>query len=275
MSIARALTTVRRARGGSNEESTIPFPARAGTLKKTDFRFVDRAKISLPITLISTTNALAYDAPDIPRVSADMIISPSMSSSSSSRKSYEASESGASSATSICTPGLSREGSPVLGPNHLTNYFSNSPKKSFMEPRYATPIASTFKEIEIAPTTPAVPSRALSHTKHTHQASANKRSESRLSSERPSSSNSRIGSGEPSRPTSPDIHPFGAELAQVMEVAEEFGVKNVHVWDEEEQFLIDAGFGRFSAEDYMLEIQPLFGKAFYNNPIISNTPIWL
>lgn len=69
-------------------------------------------------------------------------------------------------------------------------------------------------------------------------------------------------------------HPFGAELAKVMEVAEEFGVKDVKIWDEEEQFLMDSGYGCFTADDYINEIQPLFGKAFYDTPV-SNIPVWL
>lgn len=59
-----------------------------------------------------------------------------------------------------------------------------------------------------------------------------------------------------------DGHPFGAELAQVNELAEEFGSKNVRIYDEEEQFLIENGLQKFGAEDYMMEIQGLFGGVF-------------
>jgi len=135
----------------------------------------------------------------------------------------------------------------------------------------STPHSATFNEIEIAPTAPAVPSRALSHTKQTHQVLARQRSISRLSGENQLEQSSRAVSTELG---SVDEHPFGAELAQVMEVAEEFGVKDVCIWDEEEQFLFNQGLGQFSAEDYINEIQSLFGKAFYDGPI-SNLQTWL
>ena len=270
MSLARALTTVRRVRGITSEEPAQTIPQRSGTLRKTDFRVVDRAKISLPVTLLSTTNALAYDAPDIPRVTA--MVSPSTSL-SSSRRSYECSESGASSATSISTPALSREGSPVLEAKNSSSYFSTSPKKLLIDLPEITPLSPVFKEIEIPPTTPAVPSRALSHTKRTHQALARKRSLSRLSGEAQSNTGSRVVSSE-SIASPIEEHPFGAELTKVMEVAEEFGVKDVYIWNEEEQFLMDQGLLRFSAEDYITEIQPLFGMAFYNSPV-PNIPTWL
>ena len=109
---------------------------------------------------------------------------------------------------------------------------------------------------------PTVPQRAFSHTKKTHQVLAQKRSVTRLAN---SSQNGRA----PSR-TSADMfsskfdpsHPFGAELAQVSELAEEFAVKEVAVWDEEEQYLHDHGLQRFAAADYMSEIQDLYGKMF-------------
>jgi len=61
----------------------------------------------------------------------------------------------------------------------------------------------------------------------------------------------------------PDVnHPFGAELAQVNELAEDFGVQDITVWDEEEQFLMEHGLQRFTVDDYVNEIQGLFGGVF-------------
>lgn len=57
-------------------------------------------------------------------------------------------------------------------------------------------------------------------------------------------------------------HPFGAELAQVNELVEVFGAKDVTIWDEEEQFLTEHGLQKFGAEDYVMEIQGLFGGVF-------------
>jgi len=57
-------------------------------------------------------------------------------------------------------------------------------------------------------------------------------------------------------------HPFGAELAQVNELAEDFGVQDITVWDEEEQFLMEHGLQTFTVDDYVNEIQGLFGGVF-------------
>jgi len=57
------------------------------------------------------------------------------------------------------------------------------------------------------------------------------------------------------------VHPFGNELAQVSELAEEFG-GNVHIVDEEERELVMLGLHKFGAEDYMNEIHGLFTSAF-------------
>ena len=288
MSIARALTKRYKVNlhlgqnHSQNDEAPQTSIERTMSIKKFD-KPIDRSKISLPLELISTTNVLAYDAPDIHPMNPT---SPLSASSTSSRKSWEGSESGASVATGITTPHMSREPSPTATEaNHMGNYFHqsfNKPSVPIVTP--PTPLSATFKETEIAPTgpTPAVPSRALSHTKKTHQALARKRSQTRLSNGE---------NGIPAIPQSPVLtarssaeifssnpepveHPFEAELAQIGEVAEEFGVQDITIWSEEEQFLIDQGFGRFAAEDYMNEIEPLFGKAFYDEPT-PTSPTWL
>lgn len=64
-------------------------------------------------------------------------------------------------------------------------------------------------------------------------------------------------------PVTIESHPFGSELAQVSELAEEFGVQEkMYVIDEEEQELVSRGLFKFCAEDYMSEIQGLFLSAF-------------
>ena len=59
-------------------------------------------------------------------------------------------------------------------------------------------------------------------------------------------------------------HPFGNELAQVSEIAEEYGIskETLAVVDEEEQELVSRGLLKFSAADYMSEIHGLFVTAF-------------
>lgn len=77
------------------------------------------------------------------------------------------------------------------------------------------------------------------------------------------------------RPEVPLAHPFGQELAQVSEIAEEFGVKDkLHVVDEEEQDLIRKGLCRFRAEDYLLEVSSLFA-AFLAPEQAESQPVWI
>jgi len=56
-------------------------------------------------------------------------------------------------------------------------------------------------------------------------------------------------------------HPFGKELEQVNEVAEDFGVSD-SVLNEEEQLLRRKGLKKFDAGDYMMEIEALYGGIF-------------
>lgn len=53
-------------------------------------------------------------------------------------------------------------------------------------------------------------------------------------------------------------HPFGKELEQVDEVAEEFGVRN-DIMEEEERYLYKHGFMKFGAQDYIAEIESFYG----------------
>jgi len=133
---------------------------------------------------------------------------------------------------------------------------------------------------EIQPETteaaPAVPERSSTHTKKSHESLARARSRSRQSSPRRSEgapllppvarlSTDLFGNKQPTSPSaSVADHPFMAELAKLSEVAEEFGGSGgeVHIVDEETQYLIDNGFRCFGATDYILEIQPLFSRAF-------------
>lgn len=59
-------------------------------------------------------------------------------------------------------------------------------------------------------------------------------------------------------------HPFGNELAQVSELAEEYGIseEKMSVVDKEEQELVSRGLFKFCAEEYMSEISGLFMSAF-------------
>lgn len=59
-------------------------------------------------------------------------------------------------------------------------------------------------------------------------------------------------------------HPFGAELVKVNELAKEIGARDVLILDEEEQYLANHGLCKFGAQDYLNEIDGLFGGKFAN-----------
>lgn len=69
-------------------------------------------------------------------------------------------------------------------------------------------------------------------------------------------------------------HPFSAELDQVNELAEEIGARNVMILDEEEQWLMTQGLLKYGVEEYVEEIQGLFGGSF-GNPFSSFNAGWI
>jgi len=236
MSLARAFTT----RKSKQPQISAPFPQRSLTAKHYFPTGTIRHKISGPVELLSTTNMLSYNAPDL---------YPSPASSHSGDESD-----GVPSLTS--SPSTSSEnsltdsapGSPE--PNHLSCYFGNNGRTSTSSNEDA----------------PVIPKRALSHTKKTHETLARKRSISRMSSQRKASlasfARDSVNMFSPN-PETYDPHPFGNELAQVSELAEEFGIQgNMQVLDEEEQELISRGLFKFGADDYMNEIASLLSYAF-------------
>jgi len=56
-------------------------------------------------------------------------------------------------------------------------------------------------------------------------------------------------------------HPFQKELAQVNEVAEEFGVAS-SILDDEEREMMSKGLRKFGVEEYLDEIAELFGGIY-------------
>ncbi|CCC04921.1 hypothetical protein SMACR_04288 [Sordaria macrospora] len=69
-------------------------------------------------------------------------------------------------------------------------------------------------------------------------------------------------------------HPFGQELAQVTEIAEEYGVKEkLNEFAVEEQEMAAMGLCRFSADDYLKEIKGFFVTFYDVEPIEPVTPV--
>ncbi|GJC87015.1 hypothetical protein ColLi_09853 [Colletotrichum liriopes] len=285
-SLSRAFTT-RRVKNSIDLSDAARGKERSNVLqrsKTTKGQPVIRHKISAPMELVHTTNMLSYNAPDIrSRTGTD-------ASSNSSRKSSEEDSESAKSAAS--SPPTSPDVAPQelsKEPNHLSCYF--------VAPGSATN-PSTIPEI---PAIPTIPKRAPSHTKQaSYDAVARQRSLSQMSkaSDKTISSkasmtfSSRASSGssaastmshhsvapalktpvppmptpafqhQQSRQEKPaESHPFGRELAQVTEIAEEFGIKD-DVMYEEERALKAEGLCKFAADDYLSEVQSIFSSFF-------------
>lgn len=219
----------------------------AGTIK--------RGKISAPIQLISTTNMLAFDAPELRSAT-----SSSSASSMRFRDDSDMSESALSAASPITSSGSSsREGSPVDAKSMPIPL----PKRSYT---LADPIKPSTTRVHDH--TPSIPKRALSHTKRSHQELSRQRSMKAMTppplntiSDSPSMRSVQgISGSEP--------HPFGRELEQVREIAEEFG--GGHLLDEEEVIFQLKGLHRFSAQEYLAEIEDLYNSMLdddYAGPI--------
>jgi hypothetical protein len=258
-----------------------------------------RPKISGPIELIHTTNMLSYNAPDLPRPSTS---SSGQSSARSVTNTDDESDSSPSTAASspptspdVPSSELKRSVSPE--PNHLSCYF--------MPPPAPQAVASSP-----SPMPPAIPQRAASHTKQgSIDAVARQRSNSRLSKEtmrsvstrnyaftRSASTSTTMSSmsrdsiqtqstgisSVASTPISPITdkvnysstqHPFGQELAQVTEIAEEFGVGGkLGVIDEEGQEMVARGLCKINVDVYLHDIQNLASVFFHDRDISHARP---
>jgi hypothetical protein len=308
-SISRAFT-LRSKRNKDKETSTPPVPLRSASMRYSG-KPVDIRTISSPVALLSTTNMLSYNAPDVSSVRAQRKASTSVSSGSSSRSSADESDTSTISYTSHDTTltdvSSIASSSPISSPDSKDrlSYFPSS-KTLSLSPPIPPRISRSISTSELRPSSsllldsepgssPEIPQRAPSHSKKAHEVLARKRSLQTMSrtnsvSSITSTSREKRNSIEffsrnitdapaPSLPTfgfspSPSLsnsphtshhqsshsHPFGKELMQLDEIAEEFGGA---VRDAEREGDIRAmrlkGLQRFCAEDYMREIQSLLG----------------
>ena len=89
----------------------------------------------------------------------------------------------------------------------------------------------------------------------------------------------------PSPPTSfqqrsytKEFNPFGQELAQVTELAEEYGAKSNSKMDEEDNgYMKSHGLVKFTADDYLSEISGIFTN-FFNDAtthVRTPAPLWI
>lgn len=249
LALGRALTKrIRRENGPSNPSHPPPHHPNGGPIQ--------RELISAPLELISTTNVLAYTAPDIRSIS-----NSSSASSMSSGDDWDLTRAFLNTPSTSPEPS-SAEASPIAShpePNHLTSYFNTPSRSATTAGAFRKSNSSSDADV------PAIPSRALTHTKKAHVALARHRSLSRSRTELPPTTLSNTithrTSTEMFSSNAESSHPFGKELEQVNEVAEDFGVSE-SVLDEEEQLLRRKGLKKFAAGDYMMEIEALYGGVF-------------
>jgi len=241
MSISRAFTKrVRR--------NTEQVPMQRSTTVKYAPGTIDRNLISLPTELISTTNVQALTAPDIRSISGST--TGSISSSNDSDFS------------TIDRSFLTHAGSDtssVDSSGPATPVTPATDAKSFFDLKQSTPLLPAIVSPSFSLDTPAIPQRAPSHSKQAHVDLSRKRSIQRLSP--PPTSITKSVQRDGGEPTMLSPHPFGKELAQVNEMAEEFGATSA-ILDEEEREILSKGLHKFGVEDYLDEIAGLYGGIF-------------
>lgn len=259
MSLARAFTTRR------NRTDKPSFIGRTASQRSPSKNV--RPQISGPINLISSTNVLAFEAPDIlgtvpTPLAHEENHNPFSSASSSSSSSRDSGEHSDASSTSMRSRGnytdaSSIDESPSAEPNHLSCYFK--PSVYTDSPSRSNSMRSSARTSLDAPT---IPQRAASHSKKAHFHVSRQRSISRLQSPPTTAHefNTRESSdcyrAEPS-------HPFGKELEQLNEVAEEFGSVARDAEAEADLVFMEAhGLGYFCATDYMMEIGDALNTVF-------------
>ena len=302
MSLSRAFTT-RKAKNAEMGDS--PVPHRSNSARDRHHGPVLRHQISGPIQLVHTTNMLSYNAPDIPSPHA------SLRNKSSLRSVGEDSEAPS---TTESTPPTSPDVSPVEDfsgpmPNHLSTYFSVSDK-----PHVMPPAMPKIVEAPAIPKRSPSHTKQNSYDAIARQRSVSQRSrdsENSVSTKasytfsRSSSTSTRASSASyasaglnqkappmpvPAVPTSvpapppsfqqralKDSHPFGHELAQVTELAEEYSAKPLSKEEEEDnRYMKSRGLNKHSTEDYLSDVQNLllsfFPEVSHAKPI---TPQWI
>ena len=301
MSLARAVTK----RGKKIE---IPPTAPPPPVRSQSTKTVDRAKISSPVALLSATNNMVYDAPNLP---AHTLASASPSSDDSdhsastlrSRASSHRSNDTLTDASSVSSAASPK--SPP--PNHLSEYFAAANMAQTRRSATSHQKAIHRKSLSSDATVPAIPDRALSHSKRAHERVAQKRSMQNMRAPQSQAPHARDATRTPphqhhhhhqprqhhshnseqrlsadmfrAAAASPDEgghhHPFGRELEQLNEVAEEFGgvVRDVET-EEDVAAMRRCGLAKYCAADYLLDLAPSYSNPFW--PVFAQPPMaWI
>jgi len=264
MSIARAVTKRMKQR----PDASLSTPTRTQSMKNPPQ--IDRAKISSPVALLSTTNMRLDSAPDIATLRHTSNSSTHSAEDSDHSATTTRSRSSSHGSRDTLTDASSVDSSPSSpAPNHLSEYFASATK----EPRRSASsgnLRQSKTEASSVEAVPALPERALSHSKRAHERLAQKRS---LQNMKPRGS---LHSNRSSREHRASLdmfrgaieegsHPFGKELEQLNEVAEEFGgVVRDAEFEADMAVIRERGLAMLCAADYLQEIKPLFTTRFGN-----------
>ncbi|KAI2638081.1 hypothetical protein GGS21DRAFT_488787 [Xylaria nigripes] len=305
MSLSRAFTSRRARQSSVDMGGSENTPRRSSTVSKHHPGPVSiRNKISNPMVLTHTTNMLAYNAPDLyPHQSpASQMSSPTYSVKSDDDSSCLDTPSTVMSSPPT-SPEMSTDEKTYESParNHLSCYFVPPNQKPAPVPSEAPAIPKR------APSHTKKTSFELNHhTRLSYQSSAMGSSKASSVMSRASSASTlatSVSSGShsqklptlklasipavPSPPSSApprrprddleSTHPFGQELAKVSELAEELGVKDKFLQgiDEEERQLVAKGLMKFTAEDYLAEIDELISDFLSPEPSPLQQPVWI
>lgn len=286
MSIARAVTRRIKRPDGPNISAASSPPVPSQTVKSPGLQ-IDRSKISSPVALISTTNMLSYNAPDIATLRKTSSVTASTHSADDSDHSISTRSRASSHASrDTLTDASSVNSSPTSpAPNHLSGYFAAANKAARKSVRKSVSSGNLRKSAssanlqqlkeDVEEPVPAIPERALSHSKHAHERLAQKRSLQNMSrhssAQAPPSHSSRKSREHRSSldmfkaPIQEETHPFGKELEQLNEVAEEFGssVRNAKM-EADLAATQEKNLAHSCAADYIALIQPLLAIRFGN-----------
>jgi hypothetical protein len=268
MSLVRAFTT-RRNKIEEIQPST--YVSRAASQR--NGKPVHRSQISGPVALVSTTNPLSYDAPNIAGTrpigyrNVSSITSPS--SRSSEGDDSDASTLSIDSNTDASSIDESPVASPELEKNHLSCYFK--PAVNTTTPN-RSPSSSTRPSLDA----PSIPQRVPSHSKKAHEVAHRKRSVQRLMS--PPASivrrSTEMFNQQEEVVEPPREHPFSSELAQLDEAVEDITHAVRDVEEDEDAAVMSTwgmhGLAHFDADAYLLEIHAIIGESL---PV--DEPIWI
>lgn len=267
MSLVRAFTTKRNK---PEDTKTSAYVGRAASQR--GGKPVFRSQISAPVALVSTTNPLSYDAPNI----AGTFPIGYSSTTSQSPRSSEGDDSDASTLSiDSNTDASSVEDSPLtspeLEPNHLSCYFKPAVNT-------ATPTRSPSSSTRPSFDAPSIPQRVPSHSKKAHEFVHRKRSVQRLMSP-PASvirhSNEMFSPPQEEAVEAPkEHHPFSSELAKLDEAVEDITLVVRDAEEDEDAAVMSSwgkyGLAKFDVAAYLLEIDALIEEA---QPV--DQPVWI